>query len=149
LPSAQFLEGDLRALPVPDASVDLVVCSLALTYLPELDGVFGEFAGVLRRRGQAVVSNIHWLSLMLGGITQLRTPSGRSIRLPASPFALADYINAAARSGFIIRSCAEVPWSDIPGGHGGATAQQWCPESARAAYVGTPALAVLQVELDH
>jgi len=66
--------------------------------------------------------------------------TGQGIRLPASPFMPTDYINAALGAGFEIRSCAEVGWQDLPAGPGGPTAQAWCPEAARAAYVGTPAL---------
>ena len=144
-PRVEFVQGDLRSLPVPATSMDLVVCSLALTYLPNLDGVFAEFARVLREGGAAVISNIHHLALMLGGVTQFRTPSGRPIRLPASVFLPSDYINAAVRSGFKIHSCAEVPWPEIEGGHGGSTAKKWCPQAARAACVGTPALMVLEL----
>jgi SAM-dependent methyltransferase len=145
-PEVEFYQADLRSLPVADASVDLVVCSLALTYLPQLDPVFAEFARVLRRGGHAVVSNVHHLALMLGGVTQFRTSSGRPIRLPASGFMPTEYISAALRSGFGIRSCAEIPWPDLAGGHGGSVAQAWCPEAARAAYVGTPALVVVEVQ---
>ncbi|MDQ6673227.1 MAG: class I SAM-dependent methyltransferase [Chloroflexota bacterium] len=146
-PHVEFSRSDLRSVPLTDASVDLVVCSLALTYLPELDRVFAEFARVLRPGGHAVISNIHHLALMLGGVTQFRTPSGRAIRLPASLFMPTDYITAALRSGFGIRSCAELPWRDLEGGHGGPVAQAWCPEAARTACVGTPALVVVELEL--
>jgi hypothetical protein len=107
------------------------VCSLALTYLTELDRVFAEFARVLRPGGHSVVSNIHHLALMLGGVTQFRTSSGRPIRLPASLFLPMEYITAALRNGFGIRSCAELPWPDLEGGHGGSVAQTWCAEAAR------------------
>jgi SAM-dependent methyltransferase len=146
VPRVDFSQADLRAVPLADASVDLVVCSLALTYLAELDSAFAEFARVLRPGGHAVISNIHHLSLMLGGTSTFHTPAGRTIRLPASVFLPTDYIMAAVRHGFRIRSCAEVPWPDVPEGHGGSTAQEWCPEAARAALVGTPALLTLELE---
>ena len=145
LPQAELRRGDLEALPIPNASVDLVVCSLALTHLPQLGPAFSEFARVLRTGGAAVISNIHHLSLPLGGVIQMQAATGRPIRLPASMFLPTDYITAALSAGFDIRSCAEVGWPDLPTGHGGSTAQAWCPEAARAAYVGTPALMVLEV----
>jgi SAM-dependent methyltransferase len=143
VPEAQFSLGDLRSLPLPDASVDLVVCSLALTHLPNLDEPLREFRRVLCPGGRAVLSNIHYLSLPLGGTVDMVTPAGRAIRLPASRFLPTDYINATLRADLQIQGCAEVPWPDLPGGHGGPTAQYWCAEAARAAYVGTPALMVL------
>jgi malonyl-CoA O-methyltransferase len=42
---------DLRALPLPDASVDLVFCNLALQWCDDLDAAFAEVARVLRPRG--------------------------------------------------------------------------------------------------
>ncbi len=144
LPRVEFSTGDVRALPVPDSSADLVVCSLALTHLPSLAEPFAEFGRVLRPGGAAVVSNIHHLSLPLGGVVQMLSASGRRIRLPASQFLPTDYVNAALAAGFEIRSCAEVGWPDLADGHGGPTAQAWCPEAARAAYVGTPALMVVE-----
>ena len=147
LPDARFSLGDLRSLPQPSDSVDLVVCSLALTHLPGLDQPLAEFARVLRPGGHAVLSNIHHLSLPLGGVVQMLAPSGQAIQLPASLFLPTDYINAALRAGFTIQSCAEVGWPELASGHGGPTAQAWCPEAARAAYVGTPALMVVELAL--
>ena len=144
-PNVEFLEGDVRSLPVAAASIDLVVCSLALTHLPELDGVFAEFARVLRSGGAAVISNIHYLALLLNGVPKVRTPAGATIHAPASTFLVSDYANASIRSGFEIRACAEPTWPDLHGGHGGSIAQQWCPGSANAACVGTPALTVLEL----
>jgi SAM-dependent methyltransferase len=146
LPNVEFSLGDLRSLPLPGESVDLVVCSLALTHLPDLEQPLAEFARVLRPGGGAVLSNIHHLSLPLGGVVQMLTADGTPIQLPASLFLPTDYINAALRVGFEIRSCAEVGWPDLAGGHGGPTAQAWCPDAARAAYVGTPALMVVELK---
>ena len=70
---------------------------------------------------------------------------GRLIRLPATPFLPSDYINEALKAGFRIQACAEVAWPDHGGQHGGPTAQAWCAEAARVAYVGTPALIVVEL----
>jgi hypothetical protein len=40
VPEAEFSLGDLRSLPLRVNSVDLAVCSLALTHLPDLDTPF-------------------------------------------------------------------------------------------------------------
>jgi SAM-dependent methyltransferase len=63
VPEATFLEGELTALPLPHADVDLVVCALALTHVPALGPVLSEFARVLRPGGHVVLSDIHWMSL--------------------------------------------------------------------------------------
>src|ERR1700744_5323843 len=48
LPSADFREGDLAALPLPSHSVDGAVCALALVHLPDVASALREFARVLR-----------------------------------------------------------------------------------------------------
>jgi len=45
------LAADARALPLPDASVDLVFSNLMLPWCDDLDAVFAEVARVLRPRG--------------------------------------------------------------------------------------------------
>jgi ubiquinone/menaquinone biosynthesis C-methylase UbiE len=45
LPAVSFLLADLHRLPVADASVDLLVCALAATHVPDLRPVLAEFAG--------------------------------------------------------------------------------------------------------
>lgn len=77
---------------------------------------------MLRPGGAAVVSNIHHLSLPLGGVVQMLSSTGQGIRLAASPFMPTDYTNAALGAGFEIRSCAEVGWPDLPAGHVGTPA---------------------------
>jgi len=42
---------DARALPLPDAAVDLVFCNLMLQWCDDLDAAFAEVARVLRPRG--------------------------------------------------------------------------------------------------
>src|ERR1051326_4907044 len=41
LPDVEFIHGDLERLPVPDTSIDLVVCALAMTHLAALGQHFG------------------------------------------------------------------------------------------------------------
>lgn len=100
---------------------------------------------MLRPGGAAVISNIHYLALLLNGVPMIQTSSGATIHAPATTFLASDYINASIRCGFEFRSCAEPGWPDLQGAHGGPIAQRWCPGSADAACVGTPALIVLEL----
>jgi SAM-dependent methyltransferase len=59
VPSGEFRSGDLKRLPVADASADLVVCGPALAHVPDLSPVFAEFARVLRPGGQLMISDMH------------------------------------------------------------------------------------------
>src|SRR5258708_22181637 len=67
LPDADLRHGRLEALPVDDASVDVLTCALALTHVPDLAPVMREFARVLRPGGTAVLSDIHPFNTIVGG----------------------------------------------------------------------------------
>lgn len=68
VPSAEFREGRLEALPLDDASVDLVVCALALTHVEDLAPVYAEFARVLRAGGRVVTTDMHPITCMTFGM---------------------------------------------------------------------------------
>lgn len=138
IPQAQFLRGELNALPLPDADVDLVICALALTHLPELGSAIAEFARVLRPGGHLVLSDIHIQSLYLGGIATAVGPDGTVARMPASRWRPSDYLSAALSVGFQVRRCVEPLWppSSTAGGPG---ARRWSAAAADAAYEATPA----------
>jgi SAM-dependent methyltransferase len=68
VPRGDFAVDELHRLPVGDETVDLVVCALALVHVRALGPVMAEFARVLRPGGHLVVSDIHVVSLYLGGV---------------------------------------------------------------------------------
>ncbi|MDP4500421.1 class I SAM-dependent DNA methyltransferase [Nonomuraea turcica] len=141
-PDGTFHQADLRAMPVEPASFDLVVCALALTHQPALGPALSEFARVTRPGGHIVLSDIHVLSLYLGGVAKVGGQDGGVRAMPASRFLASDYIAAIHEAGLEIEACHEPRWGEVPGGHGGPLAQQWCPEAAAAAYHDTPALII-------
>ncbi|MGW0229956.1 class I SAM-dependent methyltransferase [Actinopolymorpha singaporensis] len=145
VPAGEFREAALDELPFPDGSFDSLVCTLALTYQPRLEPTLAEFARVLRPGGQMILSDIHWLSLYLGGVSSIDGPDGR-LAMPASRFLPSDYLRVAIASGFTVRACHEPRWGDVPGGHGGSDAQRYCPEAVRVACRDTPALIVWHLE---
>ncbi|SNT36446.1 Methyltransferase domain-containing protein [Asanoa hainanensis] len=144
-PAAEFVQGDLRDLPVPDASVDLVTCALALTHLPALEPAFAEFARVLRPGGHLVTSDIHWQSLYLGGIASTVDAAGVESRLPASRFRPSAYVTAAVGAGFAVRACHEPLWPHSTTG-GGPFLRKWAADAVDAAYENTPAAIVWHFE---
>jgi SAM-dependent methyltransferase len=88
VPHAVFLEGDLYSLPLESASVDLVVCALALEHVADLLRAISEFSRVLRSRGRMVLSDLHPAAVTLGGgglLPGCRRPCRRGPRLRTSP----------------------------------------------------------------
>ncbi|WP_367128997.1 class I SAM-dependent methyltransferase [Saccharothrix sp. HUAS TT1] len=104
---AEFRPGDLHRLPVADAEVDLVVCALALTHVPDLKPVMAEFARVLRPGGHLVVSDLHPERVAQGSNPTVRGPDGRPGRLSAYRHLVGDYLRAALPVGLHVRRCEE------------------------------------------
>jgi ubiquinone/menaquinone biosynthesis C-methylase UbiE len=102
LPDAEFREGDLHRLPVPDQHVDVVVCALALEHVLGLAPVLAEFARVLRPGGHLVISDSRtdWPLVMA-------LPSGGFGYLPHRLHLTSDYLAAALPPGFEVRACEE------------------------------------------
>ena len=57
-----------RRCPIDDASVDLVVCGLALSHVEDLAPVYAEFARVLRPGGRVVTTDMHPMMYSTGGM---------------------------------------------------------------------------------
>lgn len=134
--SGRRVQADLRSLPLPDDSVDAAICILALTHLPELGLAFAELARVVRSGGTIITSDIHVLSLYLGGVARA---DGR--RMPAARYFASDYVRAAVAAGLEIVTCLEPRWGVVDG-QGGPLARQWCAAASAAAYRDTPAAIV-------
>lgn len=148
VPDGEFREGHLGALPVADASVDLVTCGLALTHVPDLRPAFAEFARVLRPGGHLVTSDIHPERVARGAVPTVRDQDGRPGRLPGHRHLVGDYLRAALAVGLQPRRCEE-PVAEPPAPAPPATepgpweAWPWSlaamvPEATAAAETGSP-----------
>nr|WP_203612489.1 class I SAM-dependent methyltransferase [Amycolatopsis sp. SID8362] len=152
-----FRLGDLTALPVADASVDLVTCGLALTHAADLGPVLAEFARVLRPGGHAVVCDVHPEAVARGSIPSLRGPGGQPGRLASHRHLVGDYLRAALAAGLTALRCEEPcppqkdlarattepgPWELWPW-----SLAALVPDAARAAGRSTPALLVWDFQL--
>lgn len=146
MPGADFLLGELTELPLPGADVDLVICALALTHLPDLGAAMEEFARVLRPSGHLVLSDIHVQSLYLGGIASVAGSDGTVARMPASRWRPSDYLSAALQAGFQVRRCVEPLWPPSASA-GGPGARRWSAAAADAAYEATPAAIIWHFQL--
>lgn len=148
VPDGDFRIGELARLPVPDDSVDLVTCALALTHNADLDPVLAEFARVLRPGGHVVISDLHPDMVLRGYNPSLRGPDGTPQRIVSHVHSLGDYLRAALSVGLQVRRCEEPCTSrvDRPLPPTAPTAGPWeewpwslallAPEAARAANTG-------------
>jgi arsenite methyltransferase len=58
LPQVEVLKGDATSLPVPDASVDVVISNGVLNLVPEKEKAFSEIVRVLRPAGRLQLADI-------------------------------------------------------------------------------------------
>jgi SAM-dependent methyltransferase len=107
VPTGEFHLGELDRLPLPDDSVDVVVCALALVHVPRLEPVLAEFARVLRPGGDLVISDVHHDLVTRGSVITARGPAGEPCLVDTYRHQLGDYLRAALSVGFQVKRCEE------------------------------------------
>jgi ubiquinone/menaquinone biosynthesis C-methylase UbiE len=142
LPQVEFRTGDLTALPVETASMDLVVCALAVAHFRDLTAPMRELARVTRPGGRVVLSDQHPLAVALGGEAFFFGPDGKSGFVKNHFHTHSAYLKAFVQAGLEVRDCAEPPFGPeeiellaraLSAGESG------CPaEAVRAAAGGLP-----------
>lgn len=160
IPGAEFREGDLHQLPVPDQHADVVVCALALTHVPELAPVLAEFVRVLRPGGHLVISDSRGLLGYFASPVVKALPGGDFGYLPHRNRLTSDYLAAALPLGLQVRRCEEprrpYPLIDpetaadtVPAGEPPDiwSLHSWCPAATNAAYRDNPATIIWHFQL--
>jgi SAM-dependent methyltransferase len=166
VPGARFLQADLHRLPLPDGAVDLVVCALALTHVPDLRRALAELARVMRPGGHLVVSDSAGLAAGLRPPVTM-TPAGDVGgygHMPHHNRRASDYLQAALPLGLQVRRCEEPrlpePYVDpefrptvdemLPAGPPNIWwLHHWCPLATNAALRDTPVGIIWHFQLDH
>lgn len=159
LPGVEFHEADLHRLPLPDHTVDTVVCALALAHVPELAPVLAEFARVLRPGGNLVISDPHLLTSYLRPTPARRAgPDGSPSLLTEYHRPLSAYLAAALPLGFQVLYCEEPrrPLGSLDADqapvplptHMSWDLLHWCPEASAAALDDSPIVVVWHFRLD-
>jgi ubiquinone/menaquinone biosynthesis C-methylase UbiE len=145
VPGADFRVGRLEALPVDDASVDAITCSLALTHVPDLRPVMREFARVLRPGGQAILSDIHPFMAGTGAVAAFPTADGeRGVPYVVNiVHQLSEYVRAFTEAGLTIAECLEPEVNEEMLSAFPSFAA--LPEATRAAWIGLPYLLISRV----
>jgi SAM-dependent methyltransferase len=107
VPEGEFYEADLQNVPLPDGSVDLVVCAIALSHVPDLGPALAEFVRVLRPNGHLVISDSRGLIGDIGLPLVRVGPGGEFGYMPIWSRLASDYLAAALPLGLQVRRCAE------------------------------------------
>ncbi|MCX6725928.1 MAG: class I SAM-dependent methyltransferase [Candidatus Shapirobacteria bacterium] len=102
-----FLQGDLVKIPLNDKSVDLVICALALTHLPNIDEALSELFRVVRLKGHIVISDIHPWLVALGGQADFSDKSGNYGYVPNYIHWYSSYFKSFKRLGLKVVQCLE------------------------------------------
>jgi ubiquinone/menaquinone biosynthesis C-methylase UbiE len=106
VPEGEFREGDLYELPLDDDAVDLVVCAIALSHVPDLERALGELVRVLRPDGHLVISDSRGLIGDIG-LPLVRIVDGEPRYMPVYARLASDYLAAALPLGLQVRRCEE------------------------------------------
>ena len=106
-PAVPLLSASLSAgLPFRPDLFDGVLCSLVSEHLTDLDRFFSEIRRVLRPGGRLVFSGLH-PERVADGLTAGFEVAGRRYRVDAAPHTLANFVNAAQRSGLDVTRVEE------------------------------------------
>ncbi|QNP74821.1 class I SAM-dependent methyltransferase [Streptomyces roseirectus] len=142
-PRAELRAGHLERLPLDDDSVDLAICSLAMTHLPDLTPGVAELARVVRPGGRIVVTDMHPFVIALQG--QCHFVSGSELAFVRNHVHLpSSYLAAFHAAGLRVRACHEPLFNGrlAPGGY-----EEVIADAARAAWDGLPIVVVWDVEV--
>ena len=99
-PHVKLLQADLRrALPGESGTYDVVVETLVLEHIADLEPVFAEAFRVLRSGGLMVTSELHPYRQLLGGQARFEVGGGE-VKIEAYRHTISDFANAAVDAGF-------------------------------------------------
>jgi len=108
-----------EVIPLASASIDVVICALALGHLPRLKPSLAEIGRVLKSGGIALVSDFHPL-LFFGGGRRTFSANGAIYAVEHYAHLYGDYHHAARDAGLRIDDVLEPRLSGEYAGHGPA-----------------------------
>jgi malonyl-CoA O-methyltransferase len=103
---------DVRALPAPDASFDVVWCRLVLGHLSALDAAYTELARVCAAGGAVIVTDFHPDAAAAGHRRTFRDARGDVHEVEHHVHAPAAHRAAAVRAGLAVRAVRDAVVDD-------------------------------------
>jgi SAM-dependent methyltransferase len=107
VPDDEFYEADLHDVALPDDSVDVVVCAIALCHVADMRAALAEFVRVLRPNGHVVISDSRGLIGDIGLPLVRVGPGGEFGYMPVWSRLASDYLATALPLGLQVRRCEE------------------------------------------
>ena len=144
----RFEVGRLESIPLDSASVDLAVCALALTHLPDPAPAIDELARVVRPGGHVVVSDVHSFSVILGAHARYRQTEGGRGLVRNYVHLASDYLSWFAAAGLRVVRCIEPRWGAEELATFGARGVELGADLLEAAIAGTPIVVVWETVRD-
>ena len=145
---ARFEVGRLESIPLGGASVDLAVCALALTHLPDPAPAIEELARVVRPGGHVVVSDVHPFPIMLGAHGRYRQMEGGRGFVRNYVHLASDYLSWFAAAGLRVVRCIEPRWGAEELATFEARGVELGGDLLEAALAGTPIVVVWETVRD-
>ncbi len=97
----EFREGHIEALPVNDASVDVVISNCVINLSPDKPAVFREAFRVLRPGGRLAVSDIVFAGAIPAELQALKEDFEAYVGCIAGAVTEAEYVDAMRAAGFV------------------------------------------------
>jgi SAM-dependent methyltransferase len=140
-PGASFVVGDLcgdHDGDLPNASFDLIVCSLALTHFADLGEPIATMTWLVRPGGRIVITDFHPIATFLDGQAFFSHEDGQTPFVRNHSHSIAAYLRAFRSAGLVVDDCVEATLGEGDGPMFGGVLQMVAPEATRAAYLGMP-----------
>jgi ubiquinone/menaquinone biosynthesis C-methylase UbiE len=101
--NVHFIAQDLNQhWNVGSASFDLIVCTLVLEHIENLEHIFREARRTLRSGGEFIFCELHPFRQLIGGQAQFKDQDDKTMLIPAFLHNVSDYLNTALDAGFEI-----------------------------------------------
>jgi malonyl-CoA O-methyltransferase len=97
---ARHVQGDVRYLPLADATMDVIWCRLVLGHTSDLRGAYSEFRRVAASGARLIVTDFHPDALRAGHRRTFRDPRGALREIETHPHTPDAHAAAAQAAGF-------------------------------------------------